>query len=263
MNEMVQSGAYELTLTFQAIPSGQPAETREGGRWIHRVRSVVTNRQSKLQGRQLEIQLALTCIMEIFDLSGVPWLASSKPSRGSGSYIGFSSYLVLQMTLEFENPSTISEGGVFRGRRSITELVGIFPTTETVDRIGLEKGGLFRFVEKNSGKPDTDDFLSDAERGIVLTTRKGFPVALLCTQVVIVAGLISLARHSSGEKVNLLIEARMPSSRVISGNSRDFVQLGVDIRGLGQMKFPVIARCPSGVVRAKIGSSAARVRWLQ
>jgi hypothetical protein len=110
--------------------------------------------------------------MDIYDLSGFPWLASSEPLRGSGSYIGFSSYLVLQMTLEFENPSTISEGGVFCGRRSITKLVGIFPTTETVDRVRLEKRGLFRFVEENSGKPDTDDFLSDAERGIVLTARK-------------------------------------------------------------------------------------------
>jgi len=57
------------------------------------------------------------------------------------------------MPLEFEDPSTVSEGGVFRGRRSITELVGIFPTTETVDHVGLEKRGLFRFVEENSENP--------------------------------------------------------------------------------------------------------------
>jgi len=66
-----------------------------------------------------------------------------------------------------------------------------------------------------------------------------------------------------GRKVNLLIEARMPPGRVVSGNSRNFVQLGVNIRGLGQMKFPLVARSACGVVCAKIGSSAARVRWLQ
>jgi hypothetical protein len=74
-------------------------------------------------------------------------------------YVGFSGYLVLQMTLEFENPSTVSKGGVFRGRRNITELVGIFPTTETVDRVGLQKKGFFRVVDENSSKPRYRRFL--------------------------------------------------------------------------------------------------------
>ena len=74
MNEMAQSRAHELTLTFQAIPSGQLAGIREEGRWIHRVRPVVTIAKSKLQGRQLETQLILTCIMDIFNLPGILWL---------------------------------------------------------------------------------------------------------------------------------------------------------------------------------------------
>jgi hypothetical protein len=52
------------------------------------------------------------------------------------------------MTLEFEDPSTVSEGRVLRRRRGIAELVGILPITETVDGVGLEKIVFLRCVDE-------------------------------------------------------------------------------------------------------------------
>ena len=51
------------------------------------------------------------------------------------------------MTLEFEDPGAVPEGSVFRGRRSIAELVGILPITETVDGVGLENAIFLKFVD--------------------------------------------------------------------------------------------------------------------
>ena len=110
----------KLKLTFQAIPSLQPARTQGEERWIHRERSrkckVSTVKSMCSQSSRTIDHHAY--IVEIFDFRCAV-------------------HLGLKMSFQFQHPNPESQSRESSRIGSISVFIRVFPITKTVDRVSL------------------------------------------------------------------------------------------------------------------------------